>query len=503
MLFFYFCTIHYTLMKQIILSFIILLAGLPLFSQSFSVSENLLNKDVFDYQKGEKSFKISHSLSEIIDPGTSVSCNSNGIHYETSYYRVFDLENEFNINSDWIVEEVEVGIAQADAGYGASQPIKFVFYGMSTYTDQIIPDSLTQKGDTLAFEVLDSDEGDLVTYSVPPGVNVPLGQVLVVEVLLPDGHIPDQADNSLYIGSNDLGETDYTYIKAVNCGVPDPVHTADILYPDMHLIMNIYGQYENPVPEIINFEINGQIDDTEIVNDPDWTIQLTMLADADLTALSPDIQIPAGFQVIPASGEEVDFSQGPVVYEVNNEFTKVSQTWDVYVYNAGPDILDVILDGEAQDPDINYNNHTVTAYVPLGTDLTALSPYITVYDGFDVDPASGSEQDFSTGPVIYTVSHESMPLSQEWEVNVEEIEIVGVQHIPSSAILLSPNPANEYILIEGVNAEEIEIIDINGRTVHVNFHQNKITTNKLPEGLYIVKIYTGNTVYMKKIVICR
>lgn len=47
--------------------------------------------------------------------------------------------------------------------------------------------------------------------------------------------------------------------------------------------------------------------------------------------------------------------------------------------------------------------HTVQAELPSGTDLTELTPTITVSTGATISPASGVEQDF-TSPVEYTVT---------------------------------------------------------------------------------------------------
>ncbi len=48
---------------------------------------------------------------------------------------------------------------------------------------------------------------------------------------------------------------------------------------------------------------------------------------------------------------------------------------------------------------------TITLVVPNGTDLTSLSPAITISAFATVNPASGADQDF-TNPVVYTVTAE-------------------------------------------------------------------------------------------------
>ena len=54
---------------------------------------------------------------------------------------------------------------------------------------------------------------------------------------------------------------------------------------------------------------------------------------------------------------------------------------------------------------IDNDNMNITATVPYGTDVTRLTPVITVSEGATVNPASGMPMDF-TRPVIYTVTAE-------------------------------------------------------------------------------------------------
>ena len=490
-------------MKKVIFLIVIICISQSIYSQGFSGPEYSFSSDVSETKAFEKSFKITHSISQIIDPGTSVSCNSDGIHYENSYYRVFDLENEFNVNGNWIVQNIEIGIGQAVSGNGNSQPVNIIFYVMSQYDNEIIRDSLTQKGDSLIFEVFDDESGTLKNIEAPLGISVIISpiisQVLVAEVLLPDGH---DDGHSFFIGSNDLGETDSTYIMAEHCGVDEPVPMSEILFPDMHMVMNLYGVYENPIPEILSFEIEGQLSDTEIFNDP-WEINVVMPVDTSLIALTPVISIPAGFQIIPASGEEVDFSGGPVTYEVNNELGKVSQTWEVSVTNAGPDIVDVQVPGQNGDVLIDNENYTVTVPVPFGTDLTDISPVITIYDdeGFIIDPESEISQDFSSGPVIYTVSHESLPLTQDWEISV--IESVGtiIRNLTEKNIKIYPNPANDILQFDLNTIDKIEIFDVNGNLKLIDKSVRNINITNLPSGVYFLRIYTDKSIYIEKLII--
>ncbi|TRZ43495.1 malectin domain-containing carbohydrate-binding protein [Robertkochia solimangrovi] len=63
------------------------------------------------------------------------------------------------------------------------------------------------------------------------------------------------------------------------------------------------------------------------------------------------------------------------------------------------------------------NGTTVETYVPFGTDITALSPDITVSPFATVDPASGVSTDF-TSPVTYTVTAEDGTTTTDYQVSV-------------------------------------------------------------------------------------
>jgi hypothetical protein len=79
------------------------------------------------------------------------------------------------------------------------------------------------------------------------------------------------------------------------------------------------------------------------------------------------------------------------------------------------DILSFSLTQQTGPATINTTNHTVTIQVAHGTDLTVLTPSITVSTGATINPASGVGRNFSS-PVNYTVSNGGA--SQVWTVTV-------------------------------------------------------------------------------------
>ncbi len=484
-------------MKNILLVILVLISFLKVNAQTFS-SPNLNTIYYSNLEKNTNNFTftLTHSLSQIIKSNTSVSCNTIGIHHKNSYYRVFDLYgSHFNLNSDWSIQEVQFGIGIAEAGIDTLQDIKLVLYIMSSYDGETInPDSLSQKGDTINFQVNNNETGTIKTINIEPAESIPFGNVLVVEILVPDGSLNG---NKFFIGSNDYGETDNTYIKASYCGIEAPIDVADIMYPDMNLVLNIRGEYNAATPEILGFTIDGQYGDTKILNNPEYTVDIVLPADTALTNLTPSIIVPAGFFVTPASGNEVDFSLGAVEYTVSNEFAKIAQTWQVNVENAGPDIYKLEVTGQEGETNINFDNHTISLQMPSGTDLTSISPKIYVYDGFTVSPASESPQDFSSGPVQYIVTHESLPLTQDWQVSITNI---AKKYSFKTFFNIFPNPVHETLHITGSDYNKIEIVDISGTKVLASLKSN-INISNLRKGIYFLRIFYDGGIYVEKIIL--
>ncbi|MCF6366116.1 MAG: T9SS type A sorting domain-containing protein [Bacteroidales bacterium] len=482
-------------MKRLKIVTVLMFCAFYINAQDFSGYKNaeIINNEKYNI-KTDTFFSVTHSLSQNINTGTSVSCNANGIHYENSYYRVFDLYNYFNLNSDWSVQQVEVGIAIAESGTGTTQPAELRLYVMSEYNgNSVTLDSLHLQRN-ISFDINNNESGTIKSISVNPAVSVPFGTVLVAEVFIPDGQ---EDNNMLFIGSNNEGQTDNTYIRAPQCGVENPVNLEEIGYGDMHLVMNVIGAYNAAVPEVLSFNIEGQLLTTEIINEPDYTIKVVMPADTSLKALAPEISVPLGFYISPQSGVIVDFSSGPVEYFVTNEYTKVIRSWFASVKNAGPDIIDVAIPNQNGETIIDSINYQITVPVPFGTDLTNIAPAITIYDGFIINPEAGTSQDFSTAPVIYTVSHETLPLTQDWEIAVIEAASSDIDII-NSEFKVYPNPAKDFIQITGPGSIKIEFYNISGKQF-LSSNKKKINISNIPNGIYLLKIQTSEGQIIKKI----
>jgi hypothetical protein len=152
---------------------------------------------------------------------------------ENGYIRVFDLAAE-GVRSTYFVESVGFGITQAIAGDGSGrQSIAVRVYR--------VDGSLTSS-DMVQIATVDVDVEDQSNSFViaPIAATIPENTVFAVEIYVPNGLAKG---NVLTLGFNDLGETGPTYIRAQECGRPEPTDIDDIhsFYESFHLIMLVDG----------------------------------------------------------------------------------------------------------------------------------------------------------------------------------------------------------------------------------------------------------------------
>lgn len=97
-------------------------------------------------------------------------------------------------------------------------------------------------------------------------------------------------------------------------------------------------------------------------------------------------------------------------------------------------------------------------------------------------------------------SYHSLSGSKSIVVNGEVI--VGIAEDTESRINVYPNPFQEQLFITGEYIREIEILSSNGASVYTTSSRElrKIATEKLPLGVYILKITTEREIVLKRIV---
>ena len=80
--------------------------------------------------------------------------------------------------------------------------------------------------------------------------------------------------------------------------------------------------------------------------------------------------------------------------------------------------------------------------------------------------------------------------------------IVSVEDIFENNVLLYPNPTTDklYVQMQNISPFSISLKDLSGKEVLKQFNKNEISTNHLPQGLYIVEVKQGNQSARKKII---
>lgn len=162
---------------------------------------------------------LSHSTSQDIAPVNSAACNGG----PTQVLRTFTLE-DFDITSDFDVSEVQFGVEN-------NLQAQDVTVNLYTLDGDLAYANMEQIG--TATTNLEAQEATMV--SVPVEGTVPAGGTLVAE-------ISNEIGASFYVGSNAEEETAPSYIASEFCDIPEPTPTAEIDFPDMHVVMNVVGE---------------------------------------------------------------------------------------------------------------------------------------------------------------------------------------------------------------------------------------------------------------------
>ncbi|MHB9293364.1 hypothetical protein Holit_02485 [Hollandina sp. SP2] len=152
---------------------------------------------------------------------------------------------------------------------------------------------------------------------------------------------------------------------------------------------------ETTAPGIIQFIIAGI---EGLIDEEAKTITLTLPIAMPREDLSPEITLSEGAAINPPSGEAQDFTQ-PVEYTLT--LGDVQRVYRVIIKTKGA--ITGFRIGETEGL-IDEDARTITLILPSGTNLSSLSPVITLSDpAATLSPASGTAQDF-TRPVDYTLA---------------------------------------------------------------------------------------------------
>lgn len=183
-------------------------------------------------------------------------------------------------------------------------------------------------------------------------------------------------------------------------------------------------------------------------------------------------------------------------------------------YISGPpsvyetDILNVFFESQIEPPIIDYENHTVTAFVHDTSDLQYLVPHIAISDYACMYPDDEDTTSFIV-PVWYNVT--SFDNVEQWWIVQLEGGYVGNQENNEVDFLIYPNPVeNKFIVLNSgfcVETCNIKLFDLYGKCVAPLF-QGKLTSDRLefnvrhlPDGVYLLRILIGEKSITKRIIL--
>ncbi|HEY8937115.1 MAG TPA: fibronectin type III domain-containing protein [Cyclobacteriaceae bacterium] len=149
------------------------------------------------------------------------------------------------------------------------------------------------------------------------------------------------------------------------------------------------------------------------------------------------------------------------------------------------------------DPSSNvtgYNLYLFNSYKFATTPVTPytisnLSPGSTYQ--FSVTSYTSNWESAKSNVVTFTM----LPPGGRMETQDESVEV------QKSGLVLSPQPMDNKLMVSGVEHGEIEILDIQGRSVYRDpLMPSQIDVSSLSPGMYIVRIKEGANIYVRRVV---
>ncbi|MBC8098179.1 MAG: hypothetical protein H7Y11_01940 [Armatimonadetes bacterium] len=189
---------------------------------------------------------ITHSNSQVVEVFNSVSClvsdidNTPLYNLDNSFVRAFKL-SDFGITNDIQVQNVQIGIEASlpKNGEGDTQPVNVNLFVLETGDDVVNANLVFVSGASYFVPQIASTETMSYYADFPVNGLVFFNQTLVVEIYVPEAPTSNTFGDRFFIGSNNDGQTDPSYLYAPDCDIEDLTDLAALGYPNMHVVMNV------------------------------------------------------------------------------------------------------------------------------------------------------------------------------------------------------------------------------------------------------------------------
>lgn len=225
---------------------------------------------------------------------------------------------------------------------------------------------------------------------------------------------------------------------------------------------------------ITSFRIGEQTGEIDHVTK---TVKVHVPVGTDITNLTPVFTLSEGATANLQSGTPVDFTL-PVVIRVTNGNVFLDYTLTVECDEAR--ITE--FKAGAYLGTIDEAGKTITVYVPLSTDVTAMLVSVRTTEGATVDPESGNIIDF-TSPVEFTVTNRTASAVYTATVIPTEVKFTGFIGTAASADQLESDDekaawawmkssiaASEYISFDAVKNGTVNLSRYTAIWWHGDFH---------------------------------
>ncbi len=178
--------------------------------------------------------------------------------------------------------------------------------------------------------------------------------------------------------------------------------------------------------------------------------------------------------------------------------------------NYGTDILDVYFESQIGPPIIDYDNHTVTAFVNDTANLLHMVPEITISDYACMYPDANDTTSFVV-PVWYNVT--SFDNVEQWWIVYVEGGTVGLKENRINNVEIYPNPMKGKFEVRSsmfkVGHCVIELYNLRSNQVTRLFegtHDNEsmgFGMAGLPSGIYFLRLTASNNSITKKLILSK
>jgi hypothetical protein len=309
--------------------------------------------------------------------------------------------------------------------------------------------------------------------------------------------------------SPDIYEVNNTVSLAANLPVTFSGNSATITTPGSNChVGNDYDYYKMVLPAGYNYSIAARIHDINSSgNGNSYSFDGLVSYSTDGTNWSDAYDDVISSPITANGGTTVYFYISPYFTGSTGTYLFQAVLTRTVALSAAKDITGFTVGGIVGNATINNTAATVTVLVNAQTDVTSLTPTITISPLASINPPSGAVLNF-TSPVNYTVTAQD-GTTKTWKVTVTKQSNVGINTADAlNTISIYPNPANNDLFIDANNfggtVTNVVVTNMQGQTIVTNNNTTGSAVINLPlsglqSGFYMVQIQTNQGTITKKV----